>query len=140
MSYKFLTDVAIADTAFEATGNNLTELFQSSAVALITTLAEPKTVKPLLARVIELKADTVDKLLFNFLDELVYLKDTDAMVFSKVTVTVDEKKLTLIATVKGDTVKPSEQKLGQDIKAVTMHYFTVEKKTNGWSARVVLDI
>lgn len=140
MSYKFLTDVAIADTAFEATGRTLTELFQSAAIALMVTLADPKTVKPVIAKVIEIKAETVDKLLFNFLDELVYLKDTDAMVFSKITVTVDEQKLSLLATVKGDAVKSSEQKLGQDIKAVTMHYFTVEKKTNGWSVRVVLDI
>src|SRR3989344_3112781 len=139
MSYKFLTDVAIADTAFEATGRTLTELFQSAAIALMVTLADPKTVKPVIAKVIEIKAETVDKLLFNFLDELVYLKDTDAMVFSKITVTVDEQKLSLLATVKGDTVKPAEQKLGQDIKAVTMHYFRVEK-TNGWKAQVVLDI
>ncbi len=139
MAHKFVEDVAIADTAFDAVGHTLTELFQSSADALIETLADPKTVKSKIVKVIKKKEQTVDKLLFSFLEELVFLKDKEAMVFSKITVTVDEKKLELFATVKGDKIKPSEQKLGQDVKAVTMHYFKVEHGKY-WKARVVLDI
>lgn len=139
MTYKFIEDVAIADTTFEAVGHTLTELFQSAADALIITLADPKTVKNRIAKAIKKKEESVDKLLFSFLEELVFLKDKEAMVFNKVTVTVDEKKIELFATVKGDKVNSAEQKLGQDVKAVTMHYFKVEHDKY-WRARVVLDI
>ena len=139
MPFKFVEDVTIADVAFEARGKDLTELFKSAAQAVIESMANPKTVKPAIVKEVKKKEKSVDKLLFDFLEEIVYLKDKDAMVFSDVEVEVDEKKLELKATLRGDKIKPSEQELHQDVKAVTMHYWLVEKKEE-WKATVVLDI
>lgn len=140
MPFKFVEDIAIADVAFEATGKNLTELFQSAAQAVIESLANPKTVKPEIVKKIKMKNKDVQKLLFNFLEEIVYLKDKDAMVFNKIDVKVDEKKMEVTAMLTGDNINPDEQELHQDVKAVTMHYWLVEKKKSGWKAVVVLDI
>ena len=140
MPFKFVEDIAIADVAFEATGKDLTELFQSAAQAVIESLANPKTVKTVIVKEIKLKEKDVEKLLFNFLEEIVYLKDKDAIVFNDVKVKVDEKKMEVTAMLTGDTVKPDEQELHQDVKAVTMHYWLVEKKNGTWQATVVLDI
>ncbi len=139
MPYKFIEDVAIADIAFEATGKDLAELFQSAARAVIESMANTKTVKPAIKKEIEKKAKDIETLLFEFLEEIVYLKDKDAMVFHDVKVKVDEKEISLKATLTGDEIKPAEQELHQDVKAVTMHQYKVEKNKE-WKARVVLDI
>ena len=139
MPYRFLEDVSIADIAFEATGKTINELFQSAAEATIVSMANPKTVKPIVTKEIKLKAENVNNLLFDFLGEIIFMKDRDAMVYNEVKVEVDEKKMTLKATLKGDAINPAKQELRNDVKAVTMHYYEVEHKKD-WKARVVLDI
>ena len=140
MPFKFVEDIALADVAFEATGRNLNELFKSAARAVIESMANPKTVKPVIKKEIKKKAKNVEKLLFEFLEEIVYLKDKDAMVFHDVDVKVDESKNEVKATLHGDLINPGKQELHQDVKAVTMHYYVVEKKDGVWKTVVVLDI
>jgi SHS2 domain-containing protein len=140
MPFKFIEDVAIADVAFEATGKDLNELFKSAAQAVIESMANTKTIKPTIKKEIKKKAKKIEELLFEFLEEIVYLKDKDAIVFHDVDVKVDEKKMTVNAVLRGDAIQPEKQELHQDVKAVTMHYYIVEKKDNKWKANVVLDI
>ncbi|MCX6708593.1 MAG: archease [Candidatus Woesearchaeota archaeon] len=139
MPFKFVEDIAMADVAFEATGKTLKELFESSASAAIESMANPKTVKPKIKKTFKKKAKDIDGLLFEFIEELIYLKDRFAIVFHDVKVTVDEKKMTVQAVITGDKIQPEKQELRQDVKAVTMHYYTVVKKKY-WKANVVLDI
>ena len=139
MPFKFIEDIAIADVAFEATGKNLKELFESAAKAAIESMADPKTVKSKIKKTFRKKAKDIDGLLFEFLEEIIYLKDKYAMVFRDVKVKVDEKKMTVQAVITGDKIQPEKQELRQDVKAVTMHYYTVEKN-RVWKASVVLDV
>jgi SHS2 domain-containing protein len=140
MPFKFIEDISIADVAFKATGKNLTELFQNAAQAVVESMANPKTIKPEIVKKIKMKEKDASKLLFSFLEEIIYLKDKDAIVFKEIEVKVDEKKMEVTATLTGDNINPEKQELHQDVKAVTMHYWLVEKKKNGWEAVVVLDI
>ena len=140
MPFKFLDDVSIADIAFEATGKNLDELFESAANATIESLANPKSVKSNLIKKFHKTAKDLQRLLFDLLEEIVFLKDAESMVFHSVNVSVVEKKCELTATLIGDYINPKTQELRNDVKAVTMHYYTVEKTKTGWIARVVLDI
>ncbi len=140
MTYKFIEDIAIADIAFEATGKDLQELFQSAAEAVIDSFVNTDSVKPAEEIKIEKKAENIDKLLFEFLEEIIFIKDKDAIVFHDVAVEVDEKTITAKATLHGDKINREEQELLHDVKAVTMHYWNVEKTEQGWKANVVLDI
>jgi len=139
MPYKFLEDVTYADVAFEARGKTLSELFRESALALFESMANTKTVKPAIKKEITLNADTIERLLFEFLEEIVVIKDTDVMVFQDLEVAVDDAKKSVHATIRGDKINHTTQELHQDVKAVTMHYFKVQKQKE-WIARVVLDI
>ncbi|MBW2970149.1 archease [Candidatus Woesearchaeota archaeon] len=139
MPFKFIEDVSLADVAFEATGKNLDELFDSSARAVFETMADPKTIKPKVKKIIKKKAKSIENLLFEFLEEIIYLKDKDAVVFNDVKVKVDEGKIEVVATVMGDKIQLGKQELRQDVKAVTMHYYKVEKN-KFWKASVVLDV
>lgn len=140
MPYKFLENVAIADIAFEASGKTLTELFESAAKALIESMANTKTIKPIITKTIRKKAKNIERLLFDFLEEIIYLKDKDAIVFHNIKAKVNEKKIEARATLNGDRIQPEKQELHQDVKAVTMHYYLVEKNKQGWRTRVVLDV
>lgn len=143
MSYQLLPDIAIADVAFEATGKDLTELFGSAAQAFIDISTNPKTIKADQARSFTLTEKSPDRLLFNFLEELVYLKDADFVVFSQCVVEVTEKAgtYTLTAKLKCASINPETQTLKMDVKAVTQHMFEVKQLPDKrWRAIVVLDI
>ena len=139
--YKFLEDVAIADIAYEAYGKDLNELFENAALAIFELSAELKTVEAKQKLEINLENEKIENLLYDFLSEILFLKDSKYMVFRKVKVKIIEnKKYKLNAVLEGDTINPEKQHLENDIKAVTMHMFEVKKEKNGWKATVVVDI
>ena len=140
MTWRFLEDVTRADITFEATGKNLNELFASAGAAVLNAMANPDSIATKETREIDVTEDSIEKLLFSFLEDIVYFKDKDSLVFHEITVDVDEKTLRAKATITGDFVDPEKQELHQDVKAVTMHYYTVEKTPDGWRTQVVLDI
>ena len=139
MSFKYIEGVALAEAAFEAQGKDLKELFKSCADAFIDTSVNPKTIKQNIKKDISLKADDIEKLLYEFLEELVFLKDSEEMVFNKVEIK-DMTETSLNAVFIGDKIDPNKQELRADVKAITMHKFKVEKTQDGWKAMVVMDI
>jgi SHS2 domain-containing protein len=139
MSYKFLDDVSIADIAFEAKGKNLNELFESCALATFDSMVNLKTVKAKIKKEIKLEEENIENLLFNFLEELIFLKDAKYILFNKFKVDIKENKK-LKALVNGEKINIKKHDLKVDVKAVTMHKFKVEKKGNMWKAFVILDV
>lgn len=142
MSYKFLPDVALADIAFEARGRSLNELFEQAALALSDIMADRKKVKKTRKKAVKLTAETVDTLLYDFLSELLYIKDVDSLTFSGCTVNVAEKKgkWELKAVLVGEKIDLKKTHLRNDVKAITMHMFEVSQTKQGWKAVVVVDI
>lgn len=139
--YKFLEDVAIADIAYEAYGKNLNELFENAAFAIFELSANLKTIDAKQKIEFELENEKIENLLYDFLSEILFLKDSKYMVFKKVKVEIKEgKKYQLKAILEGATINPQIQQLENDIKAVTMHMFEVKKEKNGYKATVVVDI
>ncbi|MEK6946519.1 MAG: archease [Nanoarchaeota archaeon] len=142
--YKFLEDIALADIAYEAYGKNLNEVFENSALAIFELSAEVKTIKPKKKLEIKLEHEKLDNLLYDFLSEILFLKDSKYMVFKSVKVKISEdkknKKFGLKATLEGDTINSEKQHLENDIKAITMHMFELNKIKNGYKARIVVDI
>ncbi len=139
--YKFLEDVAIADIAFEAYGRDLNELFENAAFAIFELSANLDTVEAKQKVEFELENEKLDNLLYDFLSEILFLKDSKYMVFKNVKVEIKEdKKYKLKSILKGDTINPQKQQLENDIKAVTMHMFEIKKEKSGYKATVVVDI
>lgn len=137
--YKYLEDVAIADIAFEAYGKNLDELFENSAWALFDMMADVKTVKGNNIKKIKLENDKIDNLLFDFLEEIVLIKDRDYFIFNDVKVKIKEG-YKLEAELKGEEINTEKHSLIDDVKAITMHMFDVKKEKEKWKAVVVVDI
>ena len=142
--FRVIEDISLADAAFEASGDSPSELCQAAAQALIETLADPATVSPSWSHRVSLRAIDLSDLLFDWLSELVYLKDAEAVVFREVSPLVVEgrpgSEWSLAATVTGARIDPARQELRADVKAVTKHLYEVKQDGVQWVARVVLDI
>ncbi len=81
--FVFLDDIATADVAIESRGDTPEELFSASARATFEVMVDTGDVQPEIKKVIHLENSEIDGLLFDWLAEIIYLKDSEAMVFCK---------------------------------------------------------
>jgi SHS2 domain-containing protein len=143
MPYSYLEDVGTADITFEATGRDLPELFTAAADATINVMVDNlEAIEPRETRQIELSNDNVEMLLFDFLQELIYFKDAKRLLLRARETHIDQKGETyfLKAKVAGERLDDTRHQQRADVKAVTLHGFSVEKQDSGWKAKVLLDI
>ena len=143
MPYKFLEDVGTADIAFEATGRDLPQLFTAAADATMNVMIDNlDAIESRETRQIELSNDNVEMLLFDFLQELVYFKDAKRLLLRAHETQIDQKgeAYFLKAKVAGERLDDTRHQQRADVKAVTLHGFSVEKFEGSWKARVLLDI
>lgn len=143
MPYAFLEDVATADIAFEATGRNLEELFTSAAQATTNVMIRDlKQICKKKMKQITVESEELDFLLFNFLQEIIYYKDAELLLFGEYNVKIvwEENLYRLQVDAYGEELEGQRHELVVDVKAVTMHQFEVRKVEEGWMARVLLDI
>ena len=140
MPFKFLEKIAIADIAFEVKSKTLDGLFHDAGMAANDISVNAKTVKPKEKRKLSLKADSLEHLLYDFLSEIIYIKDTNGFLINKMSVKVDEKNHKLVVLLNGEKIDRKRHDLRNDLKAITMHMFLIEKRKTGWYARVVVDI
>ena len=143
MPYTYLEEIGTADIAFEATGRDLPELFSAAADATTNVMIDNiEAIEPRKARRIELSSDQLDMLLFDFLQELIFLKDAERLLLRMQDVRIDERdeNYFLKATAEGEPLDAERHHQRADVKAVTLHDFSVEKKDGGWRAQVLLDI
>jgi SHS2 domain-containing protein len=141
-AFRFLEDIALADAAFEATGDSPSELFQAAAQAVIETLADPRTVAGTWQRKVWRENEDLASLLFDWLSEIVYVKDAQGVVFREAVPVVgrNQGRWRLDATLVGAPVDPATQDLRADVKGVTKHLYELKQDGSQWTARVVLDI
>lgn len=149
MAYKLIEDIATADVAFKAENKTLAGLFKDCAMAAADSMANTKKVKPKLKKKIKLKNENVEKLLFDFLGEIIFLKDKEGIVYNKFAVKIKKEKTKnkketyfLESTAYCDRINQQSQgqELRNDVKAVTLHKFSVKKTKSSWNAMVILDI
>jgi SHS2 domain-containing protein len=143
MPYIFLEEIGTADIAFEATGRNLSELFADAAAATTNVMIDNlDAIEPRETRHIELSNDKIDMLLFDFLQELIYLKDAERLLLRVRDAQIDKKegKYFWKAEAAGETLDAARHQQRADVKAVTLHDFSVEKENGRWKATVLLDI
>jgi len=141
-AFTFLEDMAISDMAFEATGDTTAELFQAAALALFEGMADTHRLRLRVRKEIHLRHAQIDQLMYDWLSELIYLKDAEGLLFGEFKVELSQNsEWNLTATVRGEPIDPKRHGLRADAKAVTYHQFEVaQTETGGWKARVVVDI
>jgi SHS2 domain-containing protein len=143
MPYHYLEEFGTADIAFEATGRDLEELFRDAADATTNVMIDNiEAIQRRETRQIELSNDKLDMLLFDLLQELIFLKDAERLLLrvQEVQVAKKDENCFAKATAEGETLDAERHHQRADVKAVTLHDFSVERTEDGWKARVLLDI
>ena len=143
MPYRFIDEIATADVAVEVTGADLEDIFASAAEALLAiTVAAPQAVRNSLQIEVALEAESAEMLLFDFLQELVFLKDRDQILLrvDRIDITPGGDGCQMKALLAGEQLDYARHDLVVDVKAVTMHQFHLALTPAGWQARVVFDI
>lgn len=137
--YRIIEGIAMADLAFEAVGKTPGEMFENSALAVESAQVDLRTVGKNITKDISLEKESIEDLLHEFLSEIVYLKDAEQLLFSDAKVSISKNdKWILHAKLTGDKIN-DKMNLGTDVKAITLHMFSV-KEENGWTARFVVDV
>ena len=132
MRYKYLDHTA--DIKFQSFGKTIEEAFSNAAYAMINILYE-KNVKEKITRKINVKGIDRKALLYSFLEEILFLLNTENFLLSKVKkISIKDNELT--AELTGDNL--NDYKLGLDIKAVTYNDMIIQE--NPAMTQVVLDI
>ena len=143
MPYHYLEEIGTADIAFEATGRDLPQLFRAAADATMNVMIDNiDAIEPVKTRQIELSSDKLDMLLFDFLQELIFLKDAERLLLRMREVEIAERDENCFvkATAEGEPLDAERHHQRADVKAVTLHDFSVEQIHGEWKARVLLDI
>jgi len=143
MPYHYLEELGTADIVFEATGRDLPELFSDAADATLNVMIDNiEAIRPRETRKIELSNDKLDMLLFDLLQELIFLKDAERLLLRlrEVQVAESEQNYVVKTIGEGEPLDAERHHQRADVKAVTLHDFSVEQTESGWKARVLLDI
>ena len=143
MPYRFLEDAFTADVGFVASGATLDECFAAAADATLRVMLDnPASLQLREQRQVRVEDDALDLLLLKFLEELVYLKDAEGLLLRPTSVQVTRRapRWCVEAVLEGEGIDPARHELSADVKAVTLHQLSVQRKDTGWEATVVLDI
>jgi protein archease len=143
MPYEFVDELTVADIAFRAWGRDLEETFVSAADAVMNAMVEDlDAIQPHNTRILSVEHEALDMLLFNFLQELVYYKDAEQLLLrvQRLRMAYDSQPYTLHATAVGEPIDPDRHRMRVDVKAVTLHRFSLAQTERGWDATVILDI
>ena len=137
MAYRFLEHTA--DVKFRATGKSLEEAFLEASMALKETIAGKIKVLEQEEKKISVKGKDIEALLYGFLEEFLFLLDSEGFLLSRVKkIDIDEDNFTLNAVVLGD--KAENYKFTNDVKAVTYNEMFVKKEKDKFTVQVVLDV
>jgi len=135
MQFEFLPHTA--DAKFRAYGKTLEEKFANAALAMFSIIVNTKEIEPKMKKQIKIEAADEKSLLYNWLEELLFLVDTEEFMLNNIEKIKIEKreKFILEATVVGDKYKEKYEILG-GIKAATYNEMEITDKY----VQVVVDI
>jgi SHS2 domain-containing protein len=127
-----------ADAGIAATGATKAECFEQAAAGLYSLMVNPRRVREREARTLTVEGENDVQLLERWLQELLYVTETEGLVFGRFEVTMSDGGLE--AACHGERMDSERHEFRGDVKGVTKHMTTVEQRSNGYRARVLLDM
>jgi SHS2 domain-containing protein len=129
-----------ADIGIRVKAKGLAEIFKNAALAMFDIIAEEKSqVTSHKSQVIRIKqkADNLDELFINWLNELLSLSATEELIFLDFKIDkIDDKNIQAKAF--GQDMK--NYRVNSEIKAATYHQLKLEETNGGWTAEVIFDV
>ena len=120
-----------------AYGKSLPEAFANAAYGLFSLIVEPNQVKEKESRKVTVQAQDAESLLFNWINELIYLFEVERLLFKSFSIT-EFTGQGLEATCWGEKYDPSRHQLKTGVKSATYHMLKVDGEKN--RIQVIFDV
>jgi SHS2 domain-containing protein len=128
-----------ADIGLIVYGEDLKTLFENAGEAFFHLITDLKKVKRRVEKRIEIKGENLERLMVDWLSELLYLHDVENLLFKGFKVeSVGEGGLK--ARVKGEPFQEGVHVIKTGVKAVTYHQIEVRKENGRWRAQIIFDL
>ena len=128
-----------ADIGIIVHGENLKALFENAGEAFFHLITDLRKVRRRTERRINLGGESLDRLMVDWLSELLYLHDVENLLFKGFDVeSVGEDGLRAI--VKGEPFQEGVHVIKTEVKAVTYHQIEVRQENGRWRAQVIFDL
>ncbi len=128
-----------ADIGIRVFGRNLKDLFKNAGLAIFELSSEKISTHDKNHKEISIqqKADNLEELFLNWLNELLSLSAAKGIIFENFKFEqLDEKNLKAV----GIGSRITNYKVNTEIKAATYHQLEIKKNKSGWQAEVILDV
>ena len=126
-----------ADIGLIAYGQDLAEAFSNAAYGLFSIITDLRRVRKVESRIVELQERSPEDLLFSWLNHLIYLFDTEQMLFKSWDVQeFDGLKIKSVCF--GEKADPLRHDLKLGVKAATYYMLKVDPEKN--QVQVIFDI
>lgn len=140
--YEYLDHTA--DVQLHSWGSSLEEAFAQVTLAMFGYMTEMETVEvdPELTRTVTAKGHDMMSLLYNFMDEFLFVFCSEDMIFCDISVTqFDRKTFKMQAQGRGELFDLKKHPQGTEVKAITYSAMQIHEKDDGHSdIFVVIDI
>lgn len=137
MKWVVVDDKNIADLYLKVFGQDKINLLKNIVEAFSDQISNINQLKTNLKEKIVIKEDNFENLIWEFINQLIYLKDVKRKLFKKGEFFLGKKILQ--ATLFGQKIT-NKLPLKVDIKALTYHKFKIEKEKNDYQVHLIFDI
>ena len=127
-----------ADAGIIAHGSTLAETFAHAAEGMYALMVDLDGVREAATREIQASGADLERLLTNWLLELLFVTETEGLVFRRFDVEVEGTSLRAVAH--GEPLDAERHELGGMVKGVTRHMMEVVPEDGGYRARILFDL
>ena len=132
----FLEDEATADIAFIAIGKTKAEMITNSCLALTNVITDSSLIEPKNTFEKKFQAEDLLGLIYDLLNYLLFLFDSEDMLFNTFLINLDEDRNIIYLKAKGEKYNPKKHEIRNHVKAVTFFGMKFEKE---W-LKITLDL
>ena len=128
-----------ADVGIIVYGTEIKQVFANAAIALFSLITDLGNIREELKYDLEVASEDRESLLVEWLNELIYLFDTEHALLKRFDIqSLSNTRLKI--TCYGEKIDPSRHKIKTGVKAATYHMLRIDKDNKGYKAQVIFDI
>jgi SHS2 domain-containing protein len=133
----------MTDAKIEAYGNDFSQAFENAGHAVESLMVDIGSVRKVESKEIELGANDLGSLLYQWIESLISLQDSEGLLFSEFKCEVSKTStgsFILLAKLSGEKFDPERHEQKTAIKAPTFHQMKISEDENRVTMTFVVDL
>ena len=138
--FQLLEEIATGEMSLVARGDSLESLFRATAKGLFETMVDTDCVRPEIGKELLLSADSIDRLLYQWLSELIHLRNRENLYFSLFEVRIERGPRHRVQGVAvGERIDPTRHPLRNEVMAVRPDPCQILREGEAWQVNLLFD-